>query len=208
LVATISPDHNKYAYTDLSVRWQGQDGAAESQAHCDCSGFVTLLFRHVYGYTAGQVTAWMGHPHALARDYHDQIVAGHGFQRIARVADVRRGDLIAVKYLDGAKKDTGHVMVVVGPPQLLASSSTTRPALSEWAVTVIDSSKSGHGPTDTRRRPDGTSGTGVGEGPLALFANAAGDVDGYAWSPLPTSAFHAMDQHHVVVGRLLPGFRP
>ena len=77
-------------------------------------------------------------------------------------------------------------------------------------MTVIDSSESGHGPTDTRhkRGADGRDHDGLGRGVFRLYGDARGEVAGFAWSTAKVSRFIAPADEHVVLGRLVEGFRP
>jgi hypothetical protein len=56
--------------------------------------------------------------------------------------------------------------------------------------------------TDTRRQPDGSVATGVGEGILRLYSNPDGSIAGYAWSVLGRSKFQSRDVHKIVIGRI------
>lgn len=51
LVGELRPDRNEYAYDNIFIKWKGQDGAQAYAARCDCSGLLTLLLEHVYGFT-------------------------------------------------------------------------------------------------------------------------------------------------------------
>jgi hypothetical protein len=209
LIQSVQPQYNEYAYKDPLIKWKGEDGASRYEARCDCSAFVTLLFEHVYGFTPKQMDKWLGHAPATARDYHDQILAEHGFKRIKLVADIHRGDLIAVQYLVSNKdKDTGHVMIVDEAPRAREAKAPLRSGTTQWDVIIIDSSKSGHGPDDTRRMPDKTYHTGVGRGTIRLYSSSDGQIVGYTWSTLAASEFYPPDKHDVVVGRLLTDFAP
>ena len=208
LVKELRPEHNCYAYENLVIKWKGQDGATSYEAHCDCSGFLTLLFEHVYGYTPETFKAWTGHRRPLARVYHDEVEAEHGFKRIKKITEIQPGDILAVKYLDGVKKDTGHVMIVAEAPRPRDATEPIEPATRQWEVVVIDSSKSGHGPDDTRRKPDKTFYNGVGKGTIRLYTNSQGEIVGYTWSTLKKSEYFDQQKHHLVVGRLDVGFKP
>jgi len=67
---------------------------------------------------------------------------------------------------------------------------------------VNDSSESGHGRTDTRRKSDGTFGSGVGEGIFCLYTNASGEIVGYTWSTFANSDYYDQTMRNLVVGRL------
>ena len=105
-------------------------------------------------------------------------------------------------------------MLVDRPPERETShSGKSRPGDSHgeaWLVTVIDSSESGHGPTDTRHKkgPDGRDHDGVGRGVLRLFADEQGRINGFSWSALASSAFRGPEEEPVALGRLVAGYKP
>lgn len=178
-------------------------------AHTDCSGLVNHLLMHVDGYGPGDFARWFGKQRPTADSYHDAIAQGRGFQPLARVDELQPGDLIAIKYLV-RREDTGHIMLVTEPPQHLAAGAPAIDGTTQWAVTVIDSSKSGHGPQDTRHRrgPDGRDHPGLGRGVFRLYADAQGRVAGFSWSTLAVSRFVPPQEEHVALGRLVTGFSP
>ena len=110
------------------------------------------------------------------------------------------GDIIALKYEAGAD-NTGHAMVALGvtamePVPPLAAGTT------QWAVRVVDSTDSYHGPADTRTPPS-TQG-GIGMGTFRIYAVAStGAVVGYAWSSYANSIYYGEANRTIAVGRLL-----
>jgi hypothetical protein len=48
----------------------------------------------------------------------------------------------------------------------------------------------------------------LGRGVFRLYTDAGGSVTGFAWSTLKVSRFVAPADEHLVLGRLVPGFRP
>jgi hypothetical protein len=80
----------------------------------------------------------------------------------------------------------------------------------QWAVTVVDSSESGHGPSDTRHKKGagGHDHDGLGRGVFRIYTNTDGGVAGFAWSTSKASRFVAPADEHLVLGRLVPGFHP
>lgn len=205
LVARIALENTSYNHGDPEVSW---DGKARSFA--DCSGFVDELLKHSYGYTAADFKRWFDSHRPSARRYHDAIVAHTGFDEVSGPAAARPGDFIAVKYLRRTD-DTGHIMLVVEAPRRIAAGKPVVPGTEQWAVTVIDSAMTGHGATDTRHQR-GAGGRrdheGLGEGVLRLYAGADGRVAGFSWSTEAVSKFEQPELEHVVIGRLVPGFRP
>ena len=82
------------------------------------------------------------------------------------------------------------------------ASEPIQPGTRQWEITVIDSSKRGHGPTDTRHNPDGTFCRGVGKGILRLYTDEDGTLVGYSWSTLKVSKFEPVSEHPMIVARL------
>ncbi len=169
----------------------------------DCSGFADALLTHCYGYDADQFRKWFGSSRPSARRYHDAIEQQKGFRRIQRVQDVLPGDFLAVKYLN-RKDNTGHVMLAANRPLKIAPTAPVEPGTVQWAVDVIDSSKSGHGPSDSRHKKgaDGKDHAGLGEGVFRIYADIHGVVGGFAWSTVSASKYIEPKDEDLVIGRL------
>ena len=204
LVDRLDLSNTDYAHGQGSVTW---DGTVAS--HTDCSGFIDHLLAHVDGYSADDFKRWFGTRRPTAERYHDAIVEGRGFAPVAKIGELQPGDVIAIKYLT-RHDNTGHIMLVVEPPRKISASVPLVDGTSQWVVTVIDSSESGHGPTDTRhkRGDDGRDHVGLGRGVVRLYANAQGEVAGFSWSTAKVSRYIAPQDEHVVLGRFVAGFRP
>jgi hypothetical protein len=204
LVAHLDLDNTSYKHGEPDVSF-----ADPYKSHADCSGFIDLLLQHCYGYNKEQFKKWFDSSRPSARRYHDAIAEQKGFTLIQRVQDVLPGDLLAVKYLNRTD-NTGHVMLVADRPVKIESKKPVIPDTQQWSVKVIDSSESGHGPTDTRyaRGPADKDHEGAGEGIFRISTDAEGRVAGFAWSTLAASKFRGPADEHLVIGRLMPGFRP
>jgi hypothetical protein len=144
-----------------------------------------------------------------ARRYHDAIVAQQRFEQITRVAEIRPGDFVAIKYLT-QKENTGHIMLVAEAPRRMVPKPPLVERTEQWEVKVIDSSHSGHGPTDTRhkRGAGGKDHDGLGEGVCRLYSGPDGTVAGFAWSTFASSAFKPPSEEHIAIGRLRPDAKP
>jgi hypothetical protein len=114
-----------------------------------------------------------------------------------------------VKYFHN-KKNSGHVMLVRDAPRRMKSKEPIEQDTEQWEVAIIDSSESGHGPTDTRHKmgANGKDHDGVGTGILRMYAHTDGTVAGFSWSTLSISKFVAPSDEHLVIGRLQADFRP
>jgi hypothetical protein len=204
LVDQLDLANTNYEHGQGSVTWTGTVAS-----HTDCSGFIDHLLMHDDGLAADDFKRWFGSKRPTAERYHDAIVEGRGFTRLGAVSDLRPGDLVAIKYLT-RHDNTGHIMLVIDAPQRMNPAPPYVDGTTQWSVAVIDSSESGHGTTDTRhkRGEGGHDHDGLGRGVFRLYANAQGQVSGFAWSAMKTSRFIAPDDEHLVLGRFVPGFRP
>ena len=139
----------------------------------DCSGFVGYALAHAAPDALHAVVdATVRRP--LARNFEAFFAAPRApWIRVERVADLVPGDIIAwleppVKH----SRNTGHVMIVDRAPRPAAHRG-------ELAIGIIDSSHSGHGPTDARIRDHRN---GLGAGDIILLTDTAGRPIGYRWS--------------------------
>jgi hypothetical protein len=125
------------------------------------------------------------------------------------VRSIQPGDILAVKYPAG-KANTGHVMLAASAPRRIAATEPIVSNTEQWELEVIDSSKSGHGRTDTRhgKGTDGKDHDGLGKGILRLYTGQDGTVSGFSWSKLRHSRFVGQAEEHLVIGRLIPGYKP
>jgi hypothetical protein len=204
LVDRLDLANTNYEHGHGSVTWTGTVAS-----HTDCSGFIDHLLMHDDGLTADDLKRWFGKRRPTADGYHDAIAEGRGFLRLRSVAELRPGDLIAIKYLT-RHDNTGHIMLVVEAPQRMRPAPPFVDDTVQWSVTVIDSSESGHGVTDTRhkRGAGGHDHDGLGRGVFRIYANGRGEVTGFAWSTMKVSHFVAPEDEPLVLGRFAPGFRP
>ncbi len=207
LLEDIKPDTTSYRHKDNVVKWKGENGAVAAEAHTDCSGFINSLILHSYPqYTADALKKWLGKPRPTADSYYEAMVAQKGFTRITKIDDIQPGDMIAMKYPPGSG-NTGHIVVVRSPPRPRAASAPLVAGTDQWEVSIIDSSMSGHGKTDTRRKDDGTYRNGLGSGILRLYSKS-GIAIGYSWSVLAASEFNDGKTKPMAIGRLDLKFQP
>jgi hypothetical protein len=202
LVKNIEPENTDYLHKKGTVKWAGVDGAEGYESHTDCSGLLNALLERSYGLTATDFEQWLGVRRPLAITYHDVIESKNRFIPIDRISDVRPGDIIAIKYPPDAD-NSGHVMIVSEKPH--RRTKDTEPVVAEteqWEIVVIDSSESGHGKADTRRRTDDSFGQGVGKGIFRLYCDRKGRFTGYSWSTFPNSEYHDQNDRPLAIGRL------
>jgi len=201
LVAGVTPETNLYASGPTVVTWSGVNGAAETRNRSVCSALVAHLLMQAYGYRAADFGSWLDGRFPRAAGFHDAIVAGHGFDRVTRIADIRPGDVLAIKYPAGSKP-TGHVLLAASRPTPRHATEPVVAGTEQYEIEVIDSSHTGHGPTDTRHYAKGKFHSGVGEGLFRLYAGPDGKLAGYSWSVTKASEVYRPDERDLVIGRL------
>ena len=192
----VGSSQNVYGSNPTFISWQ-----APSTARTECSSFLSLLLQHSEGITQAQLKSWTGSSNPNAAMYHDAIQLGKGFTQVWSVEDIRIGDAIAVKYPAGGSS-SGHVMLVVSAPVAAEAISPVVDGTAQYQVTVIDSSASGHGPTDTRYISPNNFTGGIGRGVMRLYVYPSGQIAGYTWSTYSNSAYFAQSDRSLVVGRL------
>lgn len=204
LVQQLDLANTNYEHGPGSIVWNGTVAS-----HTDCSGFIDQLLMHDDGYTPDQFKLWFGIRRPTAQRYHDAIASAHGFTQVGTVPELQLGDVIAIKYLT-RHDNTGHIMLVVGKPKRVPVAEPLVDDITQWDIDVIDSSESGHGPTDTRhkRGADGKDHDGLGRGVFRIYTRGNGDIAGFTWSTLKSSKFVTPDAEHLVLGRFVPGFVP
>ena len=190
-------------YTD-SIQWSGGPRTAITV----CGTFMTLLIKHTYGTTNAQFTANTGSTSPNAAKYYDAIVAQTGFTRINGVAQLAQGDVISIKYPAG-QNSSGHVMMVQSVGAWRPRQDSTQnflfnnaePAITGfYDITVMDSSASFHGPTDSRASNPG----GIGRnGIFRIYVNNQFQILGYTWSTVNASEYKKVSSGYLVgMGRL------
>jgi hypothetical protein len=153
----------------------------------DCSGFVDYALRHSVPdalETLRQATVHRPlakHFVAFVSTLPPGARAGL-WRRVARIADLRPGDIIAwLRPPDSHSHNTGHVMLVGAPPR------PRHGFPGEFEVVIVDSTHSPHGKTDLRRLA-GT--TGLGSSAVVLVGDAGGAPVAYRWSVWKRSPLH------------------
>ena len=202
LVRELRPEDTSYQHKQGYITWKGENGAEGYQSHVDCSGLLNILFERAYGITANDFEKWLGKRRPLASEYFNAISQQQNFRAITAIGNVRPGDIIAIRYPPGTNDNTGHIMIVNEVPSRRKSSKPEVDGTVQWEVSVIDSSESGHGKTDTRRKPDGSFGDGVGQGVLRIYTDSSNQIVGYTWSTFAVSDYYDQNTRQLVIGRL------
>jgi len=202
LVRELRPEDTSYQHKQGYIFWKGENGAEGYQSHVDCSGLLNVLFERAYGITPNDFEKWLGKRRPLASEYFNAITQQQNFRAITSIANVRAGDVIAIRYPPGTNENTGHIMIVNDAPSRRNPSKPEVEGTQQWEVGVIDSSESGHGKTDTRRKPDGSFGDGVGQGILRIYTDNNNEIVGYTWSTFAVSDYYDQNTRRLVIGRL------
>ncbi|MDQ1330914.1 MAG: hypothetical protein QG578_1179 [Thermodesulfobacteriota bacterium] len=200
LVKELQPENTSYKHKNGYVKWKEEDGADDNESHTDCSGFLTALFEKAYSLTPDHFERWLGKRRPLAKNYHEAIVNRNGFTRIESIAEIEPGDIIAVRYPPGTR-NTGHVLIVAETPRERKASRPEIKGTGQWEITVIDSSESGHGKTDTRYMKGGIFCAGAGRGILRVYTDLKGRFAGYTWSTFGNSEYYDQTVRPLVIGR-------
>jgi MYXO-CTERM domain-containing protein len=188
---------NVYGSSPSYITWAG----TSSKARTVCGTFVTNLLKHSYGWTDSTFSSWFGTTSPYATDYHDAIVSGNGFTQITNITQVQPGDIIAVKYPPGSGV-TGHAMMVDSVARAESSKSPSVSGTTQYAVTVIDSSSSHHGSSDTRVTNPSTTHNGVGKGDIRVYVDSSQQPVGYSWSNESGSPYFSMSARPMAIGRI------
>ncbi|MEQ1738784.1 MAG: hypothetical protein ABL884_02670 [Methyloglobulus sp.] len=202
-VATnVSPEHNMYDSNPSYIHWPDVNGAVIHENRTKCSSFITNVLMQSYGWTSTDFRNWMSSTSPTADKYYDAIRQQNGFVVIDNVNDIQPGDIIAIKYPSGSTA-TGHIMLAKTTASPRTATLPIVAETSQYQLQIIDSSQTGHGPTDSRLNEDGTYNPGAGIGILRLYANSVGVVVGYTWSTYNSSKFYDPTTRPIIIGRLI-----
>lgn len=201
LVARVKPENNSYRHKQTEVSWGGNGPAMN---HADCSAFLNALLLHTGSLAQADFKKHLGSDRPFARHYHDAIIHQRGFIEVTKIQEIRAGDIIAIRYPPGSD-NTGHVMLVLKAPVKRPASEPLIRGTVQHEVEIADSTRSGHGTTDTRRQENGKYHEGLGTGVFRIYTSADGVMIGHAWSNYPSSQYHSSSSRHLAVGRIAPG---
>jgi hypothetical protein len=160
----------------------------------DCSGFLGYALAHAAPENWKTLRA-ATKKRPLATHFTDFFESlsptpSHGWMRVAKVEELRAGDIIAWrKPADVVSKNTGHVLLVrVAPTK----------ENDEWRVPIFDSTHVRHGASDSRTP---TKSDGLGTGIIVLRVDASGAPIAYRWAPAKNDRLHTTS---IAFGRLAP----
>lgn len=186
----LRPENNHYGTSPSYVTLGSAETGLPTTARTMCNSFVTAMLSRAYGFNDNFYRLWTGMRSPTAARISEMTRAGRLMQTLPSVNDVRPGDLVVIDYGDPTSSATGHVAFVEALPVVrYPQSAPLVPDTIQYEVSVIDSARTGHGPTDTRRLPDGSWVPGIGRGVMRLYVNTRGAVVGYAWSTWSSSSY-------------------
>jgi len=208
LLKQVTPDQMSYKHEEPQVRWS-TDPAKPAYCHTDCSGLLMALYEHLdpKTYGPGAWHRWLNSRRPTARRFHEAIIGEKGFKLIEKISEAKPGDILAARYQSG-EENTGHTMLVAEAPKKMTAKEPLVDNTEQWEVTVLDQTKSGHGPTDTRRTADGKFTGGLGKGVFRVYVKPDGTTAGYTWSTFKNSKFYGGEDRVLVIGRPDPNFKP
>lgn len=208
LLRQVKPEHMTYKHQEPQVMWS-TDPAKPAYCHTDCSGLLIALLEHCYPqrYNEAAFRRWLDARRPTARRFYDAIAAGRGFTTIEKIGDAKPGDILAAKYQSG-EENTGHIMFVAAPPKRMEPREPLVDGTEQWEVAVLDQTRSGHGPQDTRRTADGKFRGGLGKGVFRIYTKPDGTTAGYTWSTFRNSKYYGGEERILAIGRFAPEFKP
>jgi hypothetical protein len=200
LIKNLLITNTTYRHEQGSVTWKGWNGARLYESYTDCSGFVSALLEQAYGLTPDDFEQFFGTRRPLAITYYDAVTRQNHFKQISSIYDVQASDFIIIKYPPD-NDNSGHIMLVADKPNKYPSSKPLINGTEQWIISVVDSSESGHGNTDTRWEGNGIFHDGLGQGVFRIYTNDAGELVGYAWSTFENSEYYGRKERPLVIGR-------
>jgi hypothetical protein len=202
-VQEVLPQNNTYVHGVGSLTWAGVNNATTSTCSTDCSGFLNHIYTQTYNYSSADYQSWLGASRPIALNYYNAIQAQNHFTKISKLSSMIQGDIIAIKY-PADNTNSGHIMTIVSPPVLRTATAPVVSGTTQYEVTIIDCSSSGHGPTDTRYISSGNWVQGVGKGVFRFYLNKKGAISGYSWSTYSSSVYYTQAERPLLVGRHQP----
>ncbi|WP_437924923.1 hypothetical protein WMF37_38740 [Sorangium sp. So ce291] len=201
LVDNLDPENNEYS-TSSFISWAGVAGARRYVNRTQCATFFTELLKRSYGWTESSFDDWLGTRSPSAAAYYDAIVEENGFERIRDLQDARAGDVIVLRYPAG-ESSTGHVAILRRAPRVRLPLNPFVVGTFQYEVSVVDSTSTLHGPSDSRMSSGGRGDTGAGYGVMRVYTNIFDTIVGHTWSTATTTTYYPTTQRQVAIGRLL-----
>ncbi len=187
LVDNLKPEDNRYVLGGQTIRFPGDPLSSGYAMRADCSGFLLALFERAQYRTQSQMEFLVAGPkrkRPASEDFVFSIEREKGFKRIRNVEDMKPGDLLAHAMLD--KEDqkqtgtTGHVFLINSTPKLISPKRPIVGGTRQFEVSIIDSNEEHVGADDSRLANPSNKVIGLGKGTIRLYADASGELVGWA----------------------------
>lgn len=202
LVDNVSSENNEYNSSPSFISWAGVAGARRYANRTQCATFLTELLKRGYGFTEASLNDWLGSRSPSAAAYYDAIVEENGFKRIHDPRDARAADIIAIRYPAG-ESSTGHVAILRRAPRAKLPVSPLVAGTFQFEVSIVDSTSTHHGSSDSRYASSGRGASGAGYGTMRLYTNTSDTIVGHTWSTAAVTAYYPAAVRQVVIGRLV-----
>ena len=187
LVDHVQPEDNEYKLGSQRITLPGDAPGSRHAVRADCSGFLLALFQRAGYSTRGRMVFLDASPQRKrprAEDFVASIEQQKGFVRIARIDQLRPGDLLAHAMLDAADKTevgtTGHVFLVDSVATPITPRRPLVAGTRQFELRVIDSNNEFLGDDDTRMARPSHPHPGLGRGTIRLYADEQGQLVGWA----------------------------
>ena len=196
LVQNIVPDNNRYQLGGQFISMPGDIFSSKYAMTADCSGFLLAVFDRA-GYSTRSKMVYLkssvNRKRPAAEDFVLSIEQEKGYKRIRAVEDMRPGDLLAHAMLNVEDQrqtgTTGHVFLVNSTPTEIAPKRPVVEGTRQYEVSIIDSNEEHVGEDDTRLKDPANKITGLGTGTIRLYADASGELVGWARTFKNTNRF-------------------
>ena len=200
LVRHIAPENNHYQLGGEFISFPGDAPNATYAMRADCSGFLLAVLERA-GYSTREHMTYLNpsskRKRPAAEDFFASIDQQKGFTRVAHVADIQPGDLIAHAMINPDDKKevgtTGHVFLVDGRPRPILARAPFVAGTEQFEVKIIDSNNEQVGDDDTRLASRTQKLEGLGTGTIRLYADADGVLVGWARTFAKTKLFFSYD---------------
>lgn len=196
LVQNMAPENNRYVLGSQFISFPGDAPTSKYAMRADCSGFLLAIFERAGYSTRSEMTFLDPSPkrkRPAAEDFVHSIEQEKGFRRVPTVEDMRPGDLLAHAMLkiDDKKQTgtTGHIFLINSRPQPIAARKPVVAGTRQFEVSIIDSNEEYVGSADSRLADPANKITGLGTGTIRIYADAQGELVGWARTFAQTARF-------------------
>jgi hypothetical protein len=199
----VTPADNNWA-SPCDIDWAPDPYKATTNGVCY---FTLSLKKSDPTITNPILTQWWGSTNPPSPDLHELIVendpAVNHFEHVADFSAALAGDLLVTEYQQGSGNWTGYTMMLGLDPEW---HSTTMEGYDRYLCTVLDSTRTPHGNTDTRWLADagGVHDWGVGIGEMYVDTDPMnGAIVRHTWSRDPKGTSYPQAVRNMAAGRFI-----